>query len=52
MRTNRSKSDEFALIGVYSFIIYIFRAVAVFHYVDFKFCLKEAGTKIIYKNGS
>jgi len=51
MRTNRYKSDEFALIGVYcilvyTFIMHIFRAVAIFGYVDFKFYLKKVGRKI------
>jgi len=47
IRTNRAKSDEFALIGVYTlFHVYFFCVLVVFGCVDLKFYLKKVGTKI------
>jgi len=37
----RAKSDEFAFVGIYIFLmLYFFRTVVIFGYVKFKFYLK------------
>jgi len=54
MQTNRAKSDEFALIGVYIFImLYFFCAVAIFVYVDLEILFESSKLvqKLIYIHG-
>jgi len=46
IRTNRAKSEEFALTGVYTFsMLYFFRVVTIW-FRSVQICLKEIGTKI------